>query len=164
MTVAKAMQNRCWMRGLRRMDTDTAMRQFVDLWTKVQEIQLQPSIERVQSETSLLSPRVVPRADDSGGRNPCAAATPPLPPPPRRRRRRAARKLVCAPKEGGGEALRQEGRGRPVLARGGSSTGHGGVVAVRRGKARRGCGRGAGVVEGAGVRRRPSPNNGGDGI
>jgi len=39
-TVAKALTNRCWMRGLRRMNNETALRQFVELWTQIQQIRL----------------------------------------------------------------------------------------------------------------------------
>ena len=42
-SVAKAMDQRGWMRGLRRMYTERALTQFVHLWTQLQTICLHPS-------------------------------------------------------------------------------------------------------------------------
>jgi hypothetical protein len=40
--VAAALQGRRWMRGLNHINTDRELHQFVDLWTQIQEVQLQP--------------------------------------------------------------------------------------------------------------------------
>jgi hypothetical protein len=38
--VAVALEGRKWMCGLQRMDTEVALRQFVDLWQQLSQIQL----------------------------------------------------------------------------------------------------------------------------
>jgi hypothetical protein len=39
-TVAVALQNNRWMRGLRRMNSEIALRQYVELWTQLSQVQL----------------------------------------------------------------------------------------------------------------------------
>ena len=45
--VACALQGRRWMRGLRRMNTEEQLRQFVDLWSQLQGVQLQESEDTI---------------------------------------------------------------------------------------------------------------------
>ena len=51
-SVACALQGRRWMRGLRRMNTEEQLRQFVDLWSQLQGVQLQ------ESEDTLMEIRI----------------------------------------------------------------------------------------------------------
>ena len=45
-TVAKALHNRKWMRGLRRMTTTTEIQQYVQLWSLLQTVQLNEEADK----------------------------------------------------------------------------------------------------------------------
>lgn len=51
-TVSVALTNKSWMHGLRRINTDTALRQFVSLWRLIRTIQLTNTPDQIQSKVT----------------------------------------------------------------------------------------------------------------